>query len=769
MTFLSSPEALLALAKISALLLVILALAPFLKNPIHRARLWTLTFLVLPLLFASSFAPPLVQLIPSKLVSSEKSPTLVPQAPLSVSDTPPVISQAPLSPQSQIATNEAPAPSLASALPDRSDPPQEQRPLPWFTIIFTLGFLACLLPILLSTIKVLLLPRSLPQDPPLAIWKKIHANSHRSPQLFFTPSPSAPFSLGIVRPQVLLPEDSINWTARRTNSTLFHEAAHLRHHDPRTRLLASIVRALFWFHPLVWIAHRQLISAQEQACDQFALTHGINPADYAEDLLASAAHSHLTPSEALSMAKWSQLGNRIRHILERPKPTSMKTLSITSLLALASTLAFTAIGFSDQKPNAKESPKERNRGTIFDRENKPLAIDDAKGLRSYPSGAASAHIIGYVGKKSLEKPTIYIGKAGIEKCGDERLSQKKDLKLTIDADLQNFCYKLLEKQEFPGAIVVQDPNSGEILGLVSYPSFDNNLFVPFITRGNFEKLQKDKTNPLFNRSVQGSFPPGSTAKPLVILAGSHAGLGNPEFHCEYKLRVGDSSMRNFKKSPAENLRIPSALETGHNCYFYQFGLRTGENALRDVGQLLHLNEPALSSLPSSKPLWMRKFANGPKARPSDLALVSIGQGMTLLSPLDVTSVTSAIATGTWQQAHLLLGEQKTKPPVPLIGKGQITAESLQTIRSGMHLAIHGERGVAKRAALPKTQLAGQTGTAIYDENAATPFSSCSWFSGYGPYEAPKYTVTVLLDSPDTRKKNSVPIAKEVFSYLLESN
>lgn len=788
----NSPELVLALAKITALILVILGLAPLLKDPVHRARLWTLTFIVLPFLFLSSFIKPLFRLIPTEASPSPpetSSPGLA--APVSTSPTIPLpdVSEPratlPVSPVIPVDQPLADSPTriIPPEDPEQTTTAEVTSPvrIPWIPLILCTGTILSLLPFLISFLRIQFLKRSEAQDPPRTLWREIHQSNKTTPFLFFTPSPAAPFTCGIFRPQVLLPDDSPLWPFRRIRSTLLHEAAHLHRRDPLVRLLATVIRAFFWFHPLVWLAHRKLVAAQEQACDQYALTYGVSPDDYAEDLLASATHSHLTPTDALSMAKWSQLGNRIRHILDTPKPTSMTTITLTTIVALIATTTLTTIGFSQNGPTdqsgtlsrsdatspVKEEQKKRSRGALLDRNNKPLATTGADGLRTYPAGKSAAHLTGIVGRTNSKKPEYYEGKTGLEKAYEKQLSAHKDVKLTLDATLQEACFNLLATQEHPGSIIVQDPNSGEILAMASYPSFDPNLFIPFITQENFTRLQDDKRSPMFLRAT-ASFAPGSVVKPLVALAGEYAGLKNPEIHCKGFMSFGKDGrikIRDWKSNRDEKLRIPGALKTSCNTYFMELALRTGLDALTETGALFHLNKTLISGLPDSSSIW----TNWPKdVAPTrvNLALNSIGHGYVLLSPLEINAVTSALATGTWHQPHLLPGQPLSLPSVPLVGKGQITEQSLDHIRQGMILTVNEKGGTGTRASLPKVKVAGKTGTA---QIGGPKRSYNSWFTGYAPAEKPAYSITVLLEGAPSGGKHAAPMASAILKLLLAKN
>ncbi|MFT6239312.1 MAG: hypothetical protein ACJAQT_001391 [Akkermansiaceae bacterium] len=340
-----SPHNLLTLAKITALLIAAFAIAPLIKNPGLRSSLWITTILALPVVIVLSSTASFIQLIPeqkSSTLAASKTP-LIPEVTdnglLEVEtffllDSPALEAAPPLSATPQLIESTSPQPS----------------PFPWLPTIYLLGAILVILPHIHSQIKLRLLKKSPPSGKPHTLWNEVSSELGLQARLQFTTSPSAPFASGILKPTILIPNESETWSSPRLTSVLLHEAAHLKRRDPLTRYLSSTVKALLWFHPLVWLAHRQLIASQEQACDQYALNFGIEPEDYAADLLRSAAHSHTTPSQALAMARWSQIGNRIRHILnsKNHSPTTMKKIASLSALVSLSALAISSIGFAKQ-------------------------------------------------------------------------------------------------------------------------------------------------------------------------------------------------------------------------------------------------------------------------------------------------------------------------------------------------------------------------------------------------------------------------------------
>ena len=340
------PQFLLALAKVTAILVAALALAPFIKRPDLRASFWMVSILSLPVVFMCSFSFSVLELIPREKEVVEMI------APIAESSPAPFVLSESNPTSLTVEAMETMAQTVAEPeiveQPAQIESPSE---IQWLAIAYISGALLVLAPWLISFLQLSFLRKTPVRGRPREIGQSLFARMSLKAELKFTPSPSAPFASGLIKSSILIPEDSVDWNPRRLQSVLLHEAAHLMRRDPLTRFLSSIVKAFFWFHPLAWLAHRQLISAQEQACDQFALTHGIAPADYAEDLLHSATHSQTTPSEALAMARWSQLGNRIRHILNTKthRPCTMKQITTLCGVFAIAAVAISTVGFATEK------------------------------------------------------------------------------------------------------------------------------------------------------------------------------------------------------------------------------------------------------------------------------------------------------------------------------------------------------------------------------------------------------------------------------------
>lgn len=406
-----------------------------------------------------------------------------------------------------------------------------------------------------------------------------------------------------------------------------------------------------------------------------------------------------------------------------------------------------------------KKPRPTSRGTIFDRNHIPVATNDQKGKRNYPFGKRFAHLSGYIREQNFKRPDQPQGLSGLQKAFEKSLALGNDLQTTLDSDVQKHCYDLLAQQEFPGSIVIQNPHSGGIIAMASYPSFDPNLFIPSISKRNLDKLLHAENPPLINRSVALELP-GSIVKPLVALAGEYKGLGNPEIHCKSFIQFDRTKIRDWKSDRDDLFRIPGALEQSCNTYFVRLGIRAGLDSMTEIGKLLHLNESPLDLTFSKKGQWMIFL---PDEEPDDLsiAVASLGQGRNVMSPLHVNTITSAIATGSWHKPYLVLEQGLFQDSTALIGKGKITAASLDNIRKGMNLTIHGDRGTSKLAAIPNVTLAGKTRTAQVNAKKRN-----SWFTGYGPYEDPEYSVTVFLEGADSGGRFAAPMAAGIFKKLL---
>ncbi|MCX7869448.1 MAG: penicillin-binding transpeptidase domain-containing protein, partial [Terrimicrobiaceae bacterium] len=318
-------------------------------------------------------------------------------------------------------------------------------------------------------------------------------------------------------------------------------------------------------------------------------------------------------------------------------------------------------------------------------------------VRIYPEGPLAAHIIGYTGREAplstrpIENKDLIFpeseGREGIEQSFDNELrGQPGMLHMTFDADgnkmseriarppvpgynviltldnnLQRLCEEVLDKNAQRGAVVILDPNSGEILAMASKPAFDPNRFVPTVSKEVFEAYSNDPSAPLVPRAFRAAYPPGSTFKTFVGFAGLEAGAITPQtrISCPPSFSVGSHTFRNWKKVSAGSLTFAEAMEQSCNTWFYQAGIKMGAAPIIEYSLRLGLGRrtgiPLRAEISGNIPtneymlrVHRRTIKNG------DIANMSIGQGDILISPLQMAQAMGVIAAaGRFHQTRLV--------------------------------------------------------------------------------------------------------------------
>lgn len=441
--------------------------------------------------------------------------------------------------------------------------------------------------------------------------------------------------------------------------------------------------------------------------------------------------------------------------------------------------------------------------------------------RKYLAGNGFSHLLGYVGKISQEeyeqKKADYllsdnIGKAGLEKYYETDLKGKRgerrvevdalgrekkiisqipavagsDLVLSVDADLQNKIYQILAKhlsKSQVGAVIVSNPQNGEILALADYPSYDNNLFSVGISEADYQAIINDQRNPLFNRSISGEYPSGSTIKPVIASAALEEKVVNrhTSFNSLGGIWVADKWFFPDWKSGGHGItNVIKALAESVNTYFYYLGggygdfIGLGVERIAKYLKLFGLGEKLGIDLPSEKggliptPEWKWRTKNE-QWYIGDTYHLSIGQGDLLVTPLQVNSYTATIANGgTIYQPHLVKeishpdGTQELIMP-KVIKKDFISPENIGIVREGMRqAALSGSaRGLL---GLPVT-VAAKTGTAQWNRNK----KNHAWLTAFAPYENPTLAITVLVEEGGEGSVTALPIAREVIDYWFREN
>ncbi len=447
-----------------------------------------------------------------------------------------------------------------------------------------------------------------------------------------------------------------------------------------------------------------------------------------------------------------------------------------------------------------------------------------KPVRNYVYGALASHLLGYVGapddtnKEEARKYTFYQGdvegKSNVEKTMDEYLrgqpgvrvlrrnakgvidgvvreeapKQGANVYLTIDARIQAIADEAL-RAVGRGAAVVVDPNNGNVLAMVSVPSFDPNTFIPSIKARDWNALRNDPAHPLINRAVS-AFPPGSTFKIVTALAGIRKGLANQKFTCTGGVWYGDHYFQcwiNEKGGSHGTLGVSDAIKVSCNAFFYQYGNAAGIDAIDETGDELGLGKPTGVEITGESPGvlpgpdWMRINHPNEKWSSAYTANVSIGQGYDLVTPLQLAMAYSTVANGGVSYYPRLVDRVLNQDGTPALDpEGQIavpqkpklhadfrqdfTPDQIEIVRRGFWKVVNEDGGTGHAAQLKDVQVAGKTGTAQAMLNGKK--DTISWFCCFAPYDHPRYTIAVMVQGGEHGGSVAAPIATRILQRVL---
>lgn len=455
----------------------------------------------------------------------------------------------------------------------------------------------------------------------------------------------------------------------------------------------------------------------------------------------------------------------------------------------------------------------------------PGVVVDAQLLRHYPHGELFSHALGYVGRINEREALIldeteyrgsfHVGKVGVEKYYEDILHGKvgyqnvesnahgrvlrvlerhapmpgADLTLHLDIRVQQAAVDALGDRR--GAVVAIDPRTGGVLALVSTPGFDTNLFVNGISSANYSALRDSLDVPLFNRAIQGQYPPGSTVKPIMGMAGLESGLVTPETTVPdpgwYRLpgdsrRYRDWILRIRGTGHAPRVDLKMAIAESCDVYFYDLARRLTIDRMYDylhpygfgdrTGVDTTSERPGV--LPSTR--WKRE-ALAQAWYPGETLSAGIGQGYVLATPMQLAMATSVLASKGERRTPRLLkaidGEPVVAPPLEPIVAKQANWES---VYDGMREVVHGKRGTAKKLSKGIAyEMAGKTGTAqvigiaqnaVYNEDeVAERHRHHGLFIAFAPMEAPTIAVAIIVENGGGSSAAS-PIARQVIDTWL---
>lgn len=448
---------------------------------------------------------------------------------------------------------------------------------------------------------------------------------------------------------------------------------------------------------------------------------------------------------------------------------------------------------------------------------------DARLSRFYPQGEYFAHALGYVGRISEAEQAVideinyrgthYIGKIGLEQFYEDILHGQvgyqnvetnargrvlrilerqdpqpgEDLHLYLDSRLQKVAHDALGAER--GSVVAIDTKTGGVLALVSTPSFDANLFVNGISRRDYARLRDSLDLPLFNRSLQGQYPPGSTVKPIIGLAGLHYEVITPQFQVSdpgwFQLPNDDRFYRDWKKGGhAPKVALEQAVVESCDTYYYELAYSLGIDRIHEFAKDFGLGSQTgidttherSGLLPSRE--WKRKFKRLPWF-PGETINVGIGQGYMLTTPLQLAVSTAVIANrGVRYTPRLLRAVGDKEQPVPKLPPVELKEQYWNTMFKAMRNVVHGRRGTAQainRGA--KYRMAGKTGTAQVvgiaqdAEYDSAQLEKRQWdhalFIGFAPLNDPRIAVAIIVENGEHGSSAAAPIARRMFDdYLL---
>ncbi len=452
-------------------------------------------------------------------------------------------------------------------------------------------------------------------------------------------------------------------------------------------------------------------------------------------------------------------------------------------------------------------------------EDLPGAIIEPEHRRHYPYAGLASHQLGYIGKVSQSQRKheqadigLLIGQGGLEKVYDKYLrgiagrrmiqvnaAGRKvkdlgieeprpgtDIYLTMDLDVQTAAEEGLGDRA--GAVVAMDPNSGEIFALASHPNYDPNLFPRGISPKDWVRLMNDPSHPLYNRAIQSVYPPGSTFKVIVSLAGLETGVIklDDKVTCRGGLKLGNHTFRCWKKEGHGPISFHDAIVQSCDVYFYTMGDRIGWDRVAEYARKLGYGSLTGILLPDEKPGlipttdWKKK-RTGDVWRTADSYINSIGQGFVLVSPIQAAQMISAVANGgTFYRPTLLKMSRNRETGVAKAFSSEpkhkivLDPGALEEVRRGLLGVTSEPGGTAHGAATPMTTVAGKTGTAqvIAQKVAGRKLSANTrdhaWFIGYAPADNPKIAVAVLVEHGGHGGSAAAPVAKKVIEAFMKN-
>jgi penicillin-binding protein 2 len=446
----------------------------------------------------------------------------------------------------------------------------------------------------------------------------------------------------------------------------------------------------------------------------------------------------------------------------------------------------------------------------------PGLIIHVEQTRYYPYGEVGAHLVGYLGKlgpTELKKEDFknvprqaFIGQWGIEKMFDSYLRGKpgrrvievdalgrrlrlikeeppergNDLHLSIDLELQKAAEQAFDGNV--GALVALKASTGEILAMVSRPSFDPNLFSRGITYQDWVRLAEDKSYPLLNRGLQSQYPPGSTFKIATAIAGLEEGAITPDttVTCQGAIRVGRWRFRCWKRSGHGKVDLHRAIVESCDVFFYKAGQEAGIDAIARYARGLGLEaESGLGLVKEKRGLipdteWKRRVKKQSWYL-GETFNASIGQGFVLATPMQLARMTSTAVNGGYLYKPTPIRTEEQPEPV---SRTPISQETLDIIKKALRGVVSERHGTGRAADSQIVEIGGKTGTAQVissreetrkEEELPYKLRDHAWFVAFAPVESPEIALAVLVEHGGHGGTAAAPIARKAIEAYMNSS
>lgn len=440
-------------------------------------------------------------------------------------------------------------------------------------------------------------------------------------------------------------------------------------------------------------------------------------------------------------------------------------------------------------------------------------------VRHYPQGETLSHVIGYVGKRPPratgpivnDEPLwgLGMGVDGLEEAYETDLRGKPgrvnvlfredgskakedilarprpgyNVVTSIDLEMQRICEEILAEKVKRGAMVIMDVRNGDVMAMASFPQFNPNDFIPSISQERYTELVENPDKPLFPRAFRGAYPPASTFKVPVALGFLESGYvsAGDLYPCPSSWTIGNLVMNNWNSKGEGLMNIIGAITRSCNTWFYEVATSAGADSMSYMATRLGmgmktglpLNEVD-GFIPNNR-YWLEK--HGYMMSDGEEAVMSIGQGTVLATPIQIARMMAGIGNGRQiMNPRLVLQIQDLNHeiirsfPVEPLNNLNVDGYSLRTVQRGMYDVVNAGNGTGK-AAYHKITVSGKTGTGQWK---VAQEQNIAWFAGYFPSKYPVYSFAVIYEGDPGEKvgggKNAAPVVGEFLKrYLTEEN